>query len=444
MDTMSQTLDEDNARLSVSENAKDSNEKSCRILFYGLLLFFVFEYARPGYHIPILRILKLNSLIPLSVFIFSVFSRNDIENSRILKSHNARWLSFFLFLIVVSVLTADVTLYAYTIFKVVFSYLIIFFVIRKQVTDVGRMKALFATLTAVHVFVALMSPDIILQPETRSYLTGVTFLGDGNDFALSVCIVIPYAFFLFQEAKRKATKYIFLILLIGLILCVIGTQSRGGSLALGFMILYQWIKSKKKIIGAALIVLLVSSVFTYAPSQYFDRINSIVEYHKDGSASGRIMAWQSAIRMASANPLLGVGAGHFQVKFGIEYRPPGVGRTEVPWLTAHSIYFLILGEFGFPGIIFLLGIISYNLLANERRLKEMKNHGTNLGITYQRLLISLNSSLIAFAVGGAFLSAIYYPHIYVLAGLFGSAEYFYEKSKGHVLEGAGQRYIAQH
>ena len=74
----------------------------------------------------------------------------------------------------------------------------------------------------------------------------------------------------------------------------------------------------------------------------------------------------------------------------------------------------------------------------------MKNHGTNLGITYQRLLISLNSSLIAFAVGGAFLSAIYYPHIYVLAGLFGSAEYFYEKSKGHVLEGAGQRYIAQH
>jgi len=430
---MCQSLDEDNARLTVTEKATDSNEKSSKILFYGLLIFFIFEYARLGHYLPILRILKLNSLIPLSVFIFSVFSRNEIENSRILKSRNARWLSFFFFLNVVSVLTADVTLYAYTIFKVVFSYLIIFFVIRKQVTDIGRMKALFSTLIAVHIFVVLMSPDIILQPEIRSYLTGGTFLGDGNDFALSVCIVIPYAFFLFQEANRKATKYILLIVLIVLILCVIGTQSRGGTLALGSLILYQWIKSKKKIIGVALIVLLLSSVFTYAPSQYFDRMNSIAE---DRNASGRIMAWQSAIRMASDNPFLGVGAGHFQVRFGIEYRPPGVGRTEMSWMTAHSIYFLILGEFGVPGIIFLLGIISYNLLANERRLKEMKNHGTNLDITYQRLLISLNSSLIAFAVGGAFLSAIYYPHIYVLAGLFGSAEYLYEKSKGRALEGA--------
>jgi hypothetical protein len=37
----------------------------------------------------------------------------------------------------------------------------------------------------------------------------------------------------------------------------------------------------------------------------------------------------------------------------------------------------------------------------------------------------LNASLIAFAIGGAFLSVTYYPHIFVLAGLFASVELMY-------------------
>lgn len=35
----------------------------------------------------------------------------------------------------------------------------------------------------------------------------------------------------------------------------------------------------------------------------------------------------------------------------------------------------------------------------------------------QNLVVALNASLIAFMVGGAFLSGAYYPHIYVLAAL---------------------------
>jgi hypothetical protein len=41
----------------------------------------------------------------------------------------------------------------------------------------------------------------------------------------------------------------------------------------------------------------------------------------------------------------------------------------------------------------------------------------------------LNASLIAFAVGGAFLSVAYYPHLYVLAGIFTAAQVTYIREK---------------
>ena len=127
--------------------------------------------------------------------------------------------------------------------------------------------------------------------------------------------------------------------------------------------------------------------------------------------------------MALDHPLLGVGAGHFPVKYGVEYRPPGYGVTELPWQTAHSIYFLILGELGLPGLAMLLGFIGWNLVANHRLSGEIQARGSPDAATDRRLLAALSASLLAFATGGAFLSAVYYPHLYVLSGLLTAARH---------------------
>ena len=144
---------------------------------------------------------------------------------------------------------------------------------------------------------------------------------------------------------------------------------------------------------------------------------SIRDYQTEGSAQGRIMAWGSAIRMALSNPIFGVGGGHFPVKYGTEFRPPGYGRTDHPWSNAHSIYFKILGEFGFPGIIFLLAILISNFISNEKYQKYVSIADSGSNNSNIRLLIAINSGLIGFAVAGAFLSGINYPHLYVLCGL---------------------------
>jgi len=420
---------------SLCEASTGSDEGSSKIVFYGLLLFFVLEYTRPAQYFPVLGALELNTLVPVSIFVLSVLSQADPSSWHILKNRTSRWLLFFLFLLGISILTADVTYYSYTTFKAVFGYFLIYYVIIKQTTALTRLKALFATLIIVHIIVTLSSSDVVLHPETRSYLAQGTFLGDGNDFALSVSIVIPLAFFLFQESQNKIAKLLYLASFIVLVLCVIGTQSRGATIALACVFLYQWVKSRQKFMGIIAIVLMVTSILAYAPPEYFERIRSISKYSTEGSAKGRILAWKSAVRMAIDNPLLGVGAGHFPVKYGTEYRPTGVGRTEMPWSTAHSVYFLALGELGFPGLTFLIVIILSNILGNEKKMRGLKNHSSSISVTYKRLFVSLNSSMIAFAVGGAFLSALYYPHIYLLAGLIGSAEYLYENTK--CLDGPG-------
>jgi len=403
------------------------------ILYYGLLIFFLVEYIRPDQYIPLLRVLKVGTLLPLTIFVFSLFLSKTINNSEVLNNKNTRWFIFFLFLIFISVLTANITFNAFTKFKDVLGYILVYFVIAKEINKINRMKGLFFILVLSHIIIAILSPDIILHPEVRSYTVQGAFLGDGNDFSLSISIVIPFCIFLLLETDKKMRKFLYLIFLIILILCIIGTSSRGGSIALAALLVYQWIRSKKKIYGLILIAMLLALVVIYAPSTYLERMESIGDYQTEGSAQGRIMAWKSAVSMAMDHPLLGVGAGHFPVKYGLEYRPPGFGVTELPWANAHSIYFQALGELGFPGIFFLLMFIISNLISNEKRLNEIRKYNTDKTITYERLFICLNSSLIAFAVGGNFLSAFYYPHLIIIAGLFVAGQFIYKESREHIL-----------
>jgi putative inorganic carbon (hco3(-)) transporter len=134
--------------------------------------------------------------------------------------------------------------------------------------------------------------------------------------------------------------------------------------------------------------------------------------------------------------LLGVGAGNFPVGFG----QANGGR----WMTAHSIYFLLLGELGFPGLMLLLVLIYANLAANRRLQRQLKIHDSPHVMTMAGLLTCTSASLVGFAVAGAFLSAAYYPHVYVICGLLAATRYVVrrelvtEKETPRLLNGSEQ------
>jgi putative inorganic carbon (hco3(-)) transporter len=398
------------------------------MLYYGMLIFFVLEYVRPTSYVPAISALHLNSLVPLSVFMGSMFSSGKIKTVDIFRSPSSKWLAFFLFLVVLSGLTADVKLYVFNVFMMVIGYLLMYLVIKKEAYDLDRMKGIFKTFILIHIMVGALSPDMFSGDGQRHYVSSGSFLGDGNDFALSVNIVVPYCLFLMLESKTKMRKLVYAGTLVVLVLAVVVTQSRGGVITLACIGLYFWLKSDRKILGVIGFGLIAVIALSFAPTGLSQRMGHLTGEELDGSAQGRLLAWGSAVRMAAENPLLGVGVGHFPVKYGTDYRPPGVGKSDIPWVTAHSSYFLILGELGLPGIIFFIAIIVTNLKAGERMLKETKMCHAESDVTYRRLVITSNASLVAFAVGGAFLSAAYYPHIYFLVALSECGRDIYRKS----------------
>lgn len=390
------------------------------MIYYGLLLFFVLEYVRPNNYIPALSVLHLNSLIPIAVVVGTTFRKGSVTNQDVWREPSTKLLLFLMTLIVLSILTADVTLYAFNVFKTVVGYVLVYWVLAKEMTDLRRVKGVLKTLIFVHLVVAALTPEIFTNPEVRHYMASGAFLGDGNDFALSVNLVIPFCLFLLLDASTIRHKLIYAGALLLLVLGVVGTSSRGGTVALAAMGLYYWLKSDRKFLMAVISAAIVGLILAFAPPLYFERMQTIKGF-QDGSAQGRILAWKAGVLMAVDHPFLGVGAGHFPVKYGVEYRPKGFGATEIPWQTAHSVYFVILGELGFPGLGFILALIGSNLVANRRLAREIPSRDSEQTATETRLLACLSASLIAFAVGGAFLTAIYYPHVYVLAGLMVAA-----------------------
>jgi len=401
------------------------------LLYLGFLFSIFLDYVRPASYLPIIGALRLNSLVPLTVLLATVFYKSVVSDQELFRHRNSRWLLFFMALLVISVLTADVTEFSFNMFTAVLGFVFWYYMIIKLVTTEPRMRGLFATLVLSHVVLLALNPQLILNPAVRSYIYGNTFLGDGNDYSMSVVIVIPMCLYLLMRSKSLWTRLLWMTALAGLMLAVIGTQSRGASIALACVFLFLWWKGRQKIIGVALIAAVVAAVISYAPDAYFDRINTLSNYEEEGSAMGRITAWKTAVRMAAAHPLQGVGSGHFAVKLGTEFRPPEFGNSMMPWLTAHSMYFLLLGELGIPGVTFLLAMLIGNFFINNRLMREARDKQSELA----KLFMMLNASLVAFAIGGAFLSVAYYPHLYVLAGIWTAAGFILRHQLAEQQEG---------
>lgn len=400
------------------------------LLFTGFLFSIFLDYVRPGSYLPIIEAARLNSVVPLTVLLFTIFYQSDVRDRELFSNRNTRWLIFFLILLLISVFTSDVTYYSVNVLKTVLGYVFWFYIIVKLVTTEPRMRALFATLVLSHVLLLLLNPQLITNPEVRSYIQGNTFLGDGNDYSLSVAIVIPMCLYLIVRAKSLWIRLLWGVVFAGLILGVVGTQSRGAAIAVACMLLFLWWKGRQKAVGFMLIAIVAAGIVNYAPDVYFDRMSTIADYQEEGSAMGRITAWKTAVRMAKEYPVLGVGSGHFAVKFGTEFRPPTFGFRNLPWLTAHSMYFLLLGELGFPGLTFLLAMLIGNYLANNNAMRKTKEHSFELS----QLFLMLNASLVAFAIGGAFLSVAYYPHLYMLAGIWTAAQLIHKRIQRNPME----------
>lgn len=232
-----------------------------------------------------------------------------------------------------------------------------------------------------------------------------SFIGDNNTLALALVTTVPLLVYLISQANTKWLKRGAIALAMLTAIGAIGSYSRGALVGAACMGLFLWLKSSSKFKTGFLIVILAPVVFLSMPDEWTSRMNSINSYEEDASAQGRINSWGFAINVANENPLGGGGFGVFTPNMFQQYAPnPDV------FFVAHSIYFQILGEHGYVGLLLFLALFACGWRTGTRVTRFCKDKPD---LAWASLLARMcQVSIVGYLTAGAFLTLAYYDLIY--------------------------------
>lgn len=226
------------------------------------------------------------------------------------------------------------------------------------------------------------------------------FIEGNNEVGLALVMVIPMMNYLRVVATQRWLRIAMMVLMLFTAVAVLGTQSRGAFLAIVAMGAVLWLRSKEKA-KAAVIIGLTGLVLTqFMPASWDERMQTIGTYHQDGSAMGRINAWQMAMHLAN-DRFLGGGFFIYTDEIFARYAPV---PDDVH--AAHSIYFQVLGEHGYVGLVLFL-LVGWFTFMTARRIRRQARDREDAGWLYH-LAGMMQVSMIGYAVGGAFLSLAYF------------------------------------
>jgi putative inorganic carbon (HCO3(-)) transporter len=243
----------------------------------------------------------------------------------------------------------------------------------------------------------------------RVWGPGNTFIADNNAIALALIMVIPLMVFLRQNSARRWLRHGLLAAMLLSALAALGAYSRGALLAIGAMAAILWLKSRNRSAMGAMLLLAVPLLLAVMPPEWTSRMESISNYQQDGSAQGRINAWGMAWNLAR-DRFFGGGFDVYEAPVFAMYAPD---PTDLH--AAHSIYFQVLGEHGFVGLALylVLGALAWRdaawIIDHAPPFEDLR-WAANLAAMIQ-------TSLVGFAVGGAFLSLAYFDMPYYLVGM---------------------------
>jgi probable O-glycosylation ligase (exosortase A-associated) len=238
------------------------------------------------------------------------------------------------------------------------------------------------------------------------------FIGENNAMALANVMTVPLFHYMQQRAENKWLKRALGVAMILVAIAALGSNSRGALLGVICMGGYFWLKSDKKFQWGLAIAVSVALVFAIMPDSYFERMNTINDYEQDDSSLGRINSWWAAFNIANHNFF----GGGFTTNIAWVYELYAPNPKLL--LVEHSIYFQMLGEFGWIGLALFL---SLGAMTWRNAMLLIRLGKTRPELAWARMLGStIQVSMVGYASAGAFLSMALFDmpyNIMVIAAL---------------------------
>ena len=244
--------------------------------------------------------------------------------------------------------------------------------------------------------------QLVLNPGGRND-NGVPFLGDNNFVAVGMAMLVPIIGALATTAVGWQ-KRAFQFLNIGVVYRALSTYSRGGFLSISAVSAIWFWRSPHKLKTFAAVVIAAMLIVPVLPQQFWDRMGTITASGeaRDDSQQSRLHFWQVAVAMANDRPLTGVGHSAYPRAYnGYDWSEARYGTNRA----VHSAWFGVLAELGYPGLLMFLLIVFSSLRACRRvRLAAKRGEVTGPLGAYA---IAFETSMVAFMVGGSFVSFHY-------------------------------------
>jgi putative inorganic carbon (HCO3(-)) transporter len=244
--------------------------------------------------------------------------------------------------------------------------------------------------------------QLVLNPGARNDNL-VPFLGDNNMVAVGMAMLIPIIGAL-ATTSTGWQKRAFQFLNVGVMYRALSTYSRGGFLSIGAVSAIWFWRSPHKLKTLCAVVIAAALILPVLPQQFWDRMSTIdaPADARDNSQQGRLHFWQVAVAMANDWPLNGVGHSGYQHAYNQYDWTEGRFSTD---RAVHSAWFGVLAELGYPGLV-LFVLIVFNAMRACRRVRLAAKRG-EIDEPLGAYAVGFESALVAFIVGGSFVSFQY-------------------------------------
>jgi probable O-glycosylation ligase (exosortase A-associated) len=282
----------------------------------------------------------------------------------------------------------------------VWKVMLMTYVTMMLITDEYRIKMLMFVIALSLGFYGFKGGLFTLTGGSSDQVLGPakSFIGERNAIGLALIMTVPLLYFMQLQMTRWYVRYALLGGTGLTLVAIIGTHSRGALVGIAAMLLFFFLKSRKKFSAVLVMIPLVVVILTVMPAEWFERMSTIETYQEDTSAMGRIKAWREAIEMADERFIGG-----------------GMRALAMIGTDSHSIYFGMLGEHGWIGLGMFLLLLFFTWRSGSWIIRHTRQRED---LFWARDLASMvQVSLVGYMSAGAFLGLQYFDLFYSLVAI---------------------------
>ena len=252
------------------------------------------------------------------------------------------------------------------------------------------------------------------------------FFENSGELAMQMLIFVPMMWFLTQAMKPHLGKWMYRFFLFAAatgVITIIGSSSRGGQLALAIQLIIVFLIGRFSIKSLMAVVFVGMTAFFLLPEKQMERFTTAGE---DKTSQSRLMYWEHGWEMMTNHPALGVGFDGFRFYHAKYYGHKSESLTKRPEVSHNSFVQVGTGT-GFTGL-FIFGLLVILGFTTCRKIRQKAEEREGVACFDASLARGFSAGLWGFLVAGQFISAAFYPFLWIQLALIMSLKNITDRS----------------